>query len=222
VLEWIRDWYILACDGEKRYIRLAGSAPVVPGQTISFSVPTAVPPLLAPESWRAPAWLFLVAPEGGIRLLRSEHVPARDSEQRLGAAHTRLLLKAARRVFLRVLAEAIERVRNEETAAASAIPAVTVGNETGQRNSRPKNWLKGTEGLVRKADFSPYMSGLTEKQQLAFSLKYEYELGLTEIASRMGLNHKTAYDHIEAAKRKVDQTISSERRKATRAKDAPE
>ena len=74
----------------------------------------------------------------------------------------------------------------------------------------------------RKADFSQYMHNLTEKQQLAFSLKFEYELGLAEIASRMGLDRKTAYEHIEAAKRRIDQTRSNEKSKAHRLKGEDE
>jgi DNA-directed RNA polymerase specialized sigma24 family protein len=77
------------------------------------------------------------------------------------------------------------------------------------------------EGLVRKADLSRYMHNLTEKQRLAFSLKYEYQLGLAEIASRMGLDRKTAYEHIEAANRKIKQAYSGEKRKA-RARSTPE
>lgn len=140
VQEWIRDWYILACDGENRFVQHIGSIPFVPGQTVSFSIPTTVPPFPPPTSWRAPAWLFQVAPTlGFIRPLKTEHVPARDSEEKLGAAHTRLLLKLARRVFLWELGAAIERVRNEETAAAGAIPAETVNRHTRGPNKR-KGW----------------------------------------------------------------------------------
>jgi DNA-directed RNA polymerase specialized sigma24 family protein len=60
------------------------------------------------------------------------------------------------------------------------------------------------------------MNNLTEKQQQAFSLKFEYELGLAEIALRMGLDRKTVYEHIEAAKRRIDQARSNEKRKAHR------
>jgi predicted DNA-binding protein YlxM (UPF0122 family) len=59
---------------------------------------------------------------------------------------------------------------------------------------------------------------LTEKQHMAFSLKFEYGLGLAEIASRMGLDRKTAYEHIKSAGRKIDQGLSSDKRKARRAK----
>src|SRR5437879_1553166 len=99
-LEWLRDWYILACDGENQYVQKAGSVPFVPGETVSISIPLTATPFPAAKSWRAPAWLFQVSPTLGILLLRSEHVPANDSEEKLGAAHTRLLLKAARRSFL--------------------------------------------------------------------------------------------------------------------------
>jgi DNA-directed RNA polymerase specialized sigma24 family protein len=153
-------------------------------------------------------------------------VPNTDSAEKLGEAHTRLLLKGARRVFLWDLGAAIETVLNEEIAAAGAIRAATLKQkETPSRRKDSKHQLKGTEGLVRKTDLSQYkhyMDNLTEKQQLAFSLRHEYGLGLTEIASRMGLNRKTAYEHIEAARRKIDQVRSGEKAKAQRAKNTRE
>ncbi len=218
-LEWLRDWYILACDGENRWIRRVGSMPFVPGQTVSLPIPTTVPPFSPPTSWRAPAWLFGVSiAVFGIGFLKEQHVPARDSEEKLGEAHTRLLLKGARKVFLWELGAAIETVRNEEIAAAGAVPAEMAGGQGGQTN-KPEHWLKGVEGLVGKSDLSQYVHNLTEKQQLAFSLKYEYGLGLAEIASRMGLDRKTVYEHIEAAKRKIDQARSNEKSKGHRAKN---
>jgi DNA-directed RNA polymerase specialized sigma24 family protein len=81
---------------------------------------------------------------------------------------------------------------------------------------------KGTGGLVRKRDLSQYMDRLTEKQHLAFSLRFEYELRLSEIASRMGINRKTADEHIKAAQKKVEQARSSDKRKARRAGYTPE
>ena len=58
------------------------------------------------------------------------------------------------------------------------------------------------------------MGGLTEKQQMAISLKYEYGFGLEEIAFRMGITRKTAYEHIQAASKKIEQTRSREKRRA--------
>jgi len=87
--------------------------------------------------------------------------------------------------------------------------------------SRPK----GVEGLVRKHDlsqYSHYMDTLTEKQRLAFSLKIEYELKLSKIASRMGINRKTADEHIKAAEKKINQARSNEKHKANRTKSTPE
>ena len=223
-LEWIRDWYILACEGENQWVQKVGSIPFVPGGTASISVPLTAPPLPPPKSWRAPAWLFQVSLAlVGVGPLKTEHVPATDSEEKLGAAHTRLLLKGARRVFLLELGAAIETVRNEEIVAAGAVPAEMVsGGQTGELK-KPKHWLKGNEGLgQKKPDLSQYMHGLTDKQQLAASLKWEYGLGLSEIASRMGLDRKTAYGHLEAAKRKIDQVRSGEKRKINRAKGTPD
>ena len=84
-----------------------------------------------------------------------------------------------------------------------------------------KRHLRGTAGLTRKNDLSRYMHGLTEKQQLALSLKLEYGLGLTEIAQRMEVDRKTAYEHIQAAVRNIDQVRSNEKGK-TRSSNTPE
>lgn len=158
----------------------------------------------------------------GVGPLKTEHVPKTDSEQKLGAAHTRLLLKGARRVFLWTLEAAIERVRNEEIAAAGVISARGVGGGQTREPKKPKYWLKGVQGLVRKADLSKYKHGLTEKQELAFSLKYEYEVRPAELAARMGIDRRTASEHIEAADRKIEQLRSNEKGHASRAKKPPD
>jgi hypothetical protein len=223
-LEWLRNWYMLACDGSNQYVQPVGSVPFQPGQTVSTSILLNPPEIASPESWRAPAWLFAVGPIVGIGTLKTKHVPPTDSEERLSAAHTRLLLKGARRVFLWKLGAEIETVRNEEIAAAGAIPPPTIPvrtSESGKRKSS-KREFKGTEGLGRKvSDFSRYMDGLTEKQQLAFSLRLEYRLPLTEVASRMEIDRKTAYEHFLAASKKIDEARSNEKRKAKHAKDHP-
>ncbi len=224
-VECIRDWYIMACDGSNQYMQSIGTMPFVPGQTSSFSIPLTAQPFAPPKSWRAPAWLFQVSiAHVGVGPLKTRNVPANDSEERLGVAHTRLLLKGARRVFLWELVAAIETVRNEEIAAAGAIPAATsvAQSEESTKREGSKRQPKGTEGLVRKADLSEYMHGMTDKQQMAFSLKYEYGLGTAEIASRMGLDRKTVYEHIEAAEKKIKWNRSFEKRKADRAKVNPD
>lgn len=192
--EWICDWYTLACEGESQQ----------------------------PGSWRSPAWLFAVSPSVGIGHLKQHHVPNRDSVEKLSEAHTRLLLKGARRVFLWELRAVIETVRNQETAAAGTIPRDVEGKEAEQR-SKTNHWLKGTEGLAsKKADLSQYMDKLTKKQQLAFSLTYEYQLRPAEVASRMGVDRKTVYDHIQAVRRRIDQARLNEKGKVRRAKNEHE
>lgn len=163
VLEWIRDWYVLACDGENKHIRLAGSAPAVPGQTVSLSVPLTAPPLPSSESWRAPAWLFGISLAFfGIGLMKDKHIPAMDSEERLGASHTRLLLTGARRIFLWELGAVVERVRNEETAAAGAIPAGTTGRHARGPNKR-KGWKQRVRlysAIQKVLDHNPSLQGM--------------------------------------------------------------
>jgi len=107
----------------------------------------------------------------------------------------------------------IERVRDQQLRRLQQRWSPTQGEP-----KKPKHWLKGTQGLTRKADLSQYKQGLTERQELAFSLKWEYGLKLAEIASRMGIDRKTAYEHIEAAKKKMEETISNEKGAVNRAK----
>lgn len=121
VFEWIQDWYVLACDGENRHVRRVASIPFVPGETASVSTPITNSTFFDAASWQAPAWLFLVSPLMGFGPLKTKNVPDMQSEGRLSKAHTRLLLKGMRKVFLLKLADEIETTRNEETAAAGTL-----------------------------------------------------------------------------------------------------
>ena len=78
-----------------------------------------------------------------------------DSEEKLGKAHTRLLLKGARRVFLWDLGAAIETVQNEETAAAGAIRVETVNRQKRVPNKR-RGWCNSH--CQRKSDDLPLFS----------------------------------------------------------------
>jgi hypothetical protein len=223
--EWIRNWYMLACDGSNQYMQPVGSVPFQPGETASISIPVNPPEIAPPKSWRAPAWLFAVGPMVGIGPLKTKHVPANNKEETLSAAHTRLLLKGVRRVFLGMLGAAINTVRNEEIAAAAAFPSssLLVHTSESENRKRGKHQPAGTEGLGQKeADLSQWTLGMTDKQQLAFSLKYEYGLRLTEIASRMGIDRTTAREHLDAANRKLNQDRAFEKRRANRSKNNKE
>ena len=111
-VEWIRRWYVLVCEGENHVWK----------------------------SWRAPAWLFMPLQQfTGINRLKPEHVPADDSVQRLGAAHTRLILSGLRQALFRDLGAAIAIIRNEELAAAGAIPIQHVNAAT-RKHIKRKGW----------------------------------------------------------------------------------
>lgn len=145
VLELIHDWYILACDGENQYVRREATTSFVPGQKVSLPITINTAPCSPPTSWLAPAWLFQISlPLFGIGLMKPGHIPVVDSEQKLGVAHTRLLLKGSRRVFLWDLQAVIERARNEEIAAAGVIPT---GAASGKE--RAPNKRRGWEQRVR-------------------------------------------------------------------------
>lgn len=140
--EWMRDWNIAACDGENQRLRRVASVQFIPGQnksSIPIPTTTATFPL---TPWRAPAWLFGISlPLFGIGIMKRQHVPNTDSEERLGDAHTRLLLRGARRVFLWNLREVVERVQNEEIAAAGAIPSEALREPTRLPINR-KGWAQ--------------------------------------------------------------------------------
>jgi len=181
-LEWIRDWYVLACDGENQYVRHTGRIEFVPGQTSSsLSIPLTVPPFPPPKSWHAPAWLFAIAPLLGIGPLKTKNVPANDSDERLSMAHTRLLLKGARWMFLSELGATIERVRNEETAAAGEI-AETVNEHTRGPNKR-KGWeqrLKLYSAIQKALRANPGLQGLElcgELDKRHAPPLYDWEIG---------------------------------------------
>ena len=85
-----------------------------------------------------------------------------ESDERLGHSHTRLLLKGARRVLFWDLEEAIERVRNEETAAAGAIRASGVNGQR-RRTIRRKGWerrLKLYEVIRTILSTNPSLQGM--------------------------------------------------------------
>src|ERR1039458_2539840 len=107
---WISDWYVLACEGENRHHVLLANLEVLGGQT--STIPIDISKLYSPPSaspWRAPAWLSGVGlPSFGILVVKTNRVPDRESAERLGLSHTRLLLKGAKRVFLWELEKAIE------------------------------------------------------------------------------------------------------------------
>lgn len=129
------------------------------------------------------------------------------------AAETLGTIEQIQALIARVSDQQLQRLKERWSA--------TVGQPGGPK--KPKHWLKGFKGLGPKvADLSRYMENMTDKQQAAFSLKYEYELGPVEIASRMGIDRSTMYEHIEAANKKVAQIRSLEKSKINRAKSTPE
>jgi hypothetical protein len=214
VLDWIRDWYILACDGENQSVRRVGSMPFVPGQTVSLAIPTTVFPFPPPTCWRAPAWLFAVSPFFGFGPLKEQHVPARDSEEKLGEAHTRLLLKGARRAFLWELAAAIETVRNEEIAAAGANRVETGDKQRRRGLNKRKGWeqrLKLYSAIQKVLSAKPSLEGMEfcaelDKRHapplLDWTESGEWREGLTwkEAWGDMGLRRKIRRVRQEAQK----------------------
>lgn len=221
--QWISDWWVLACDGENRNVRKVASTPVVQGETVSVSVsiPATVPTNFQDNAWCAPCWTFVVSPATGISLLKTRHVPDTNSDERLSRGHSRLILKAMRRVLLARLVTEIDEARNEETVTAGSVAAHIEHDHTNSSNKRgSKSAPKGFDGLSQKLmDLSQYKAGLTDKQWMAFSLKHEYGLGPAQISSRMEVHRKTVDEHLVAAEKRINQLYSNERRKAQSAKD---
>ena len=81
--EWIREWYILACEGENQSVRLLATQEVVQAGTISIPIPTTASQLPAVVSWRAPAWLFGVSLTFfGIGQMKQQHIPQTSNIKR--------------------------------------------------------------------------------------------------------------------------------------------
>jgi hypothetical protein len=160
---------------------------------------------------RLPAYIYTSLPEalrmGGCNPDNAEQMQAIESARKtLGS------VEQIQTLTERVIDQQLERLVRRWSASA---PSFQTQTSPMAEVHRPK----GFEGLPRKnLDLSRYMGNLTAKQWMAFSLKNEYGLGLAEIASRMGLNRKTAYGHIQAANTKIDQDQSSAKRKINRAK----
>ena len=138
--------------------------------------------------------------------------PARDEAVR-AATNTLSTVEQIQALTARVFDEQLERLRERW--------AATLPQAGGPK--RPKHWKKGFEGLGEKViHLSRHMHILTDKQETALSLKLEYGLGPTEIASRMGIDRKTLSEHLTAADKRLREAYSSERRQAIRAKNDPD
>jgi hypothetical protein len=162
-LEWMFDWYVFACDGESRRMRHIASFQFEPGKTVSTPIPDSVAVFSPVRAWRAPAWMFQVSLVFvGIEVVKTEHVPSRELVERLGPSHSRLILKGAKRVFLHTMGAAIERVRNEEIAAAGAIRTEAAHAPARQPNKR-KGWerrLKLYSVIKKVLCASPTLQGM--------------------------------------------------------------
>jgi hypothetical protein len=161
-VDWLNNWWVLACDGENQHIRLAASVPIVPGEAVSVSIPTAHPADSQPDTyWCAPCWTFVIYPPG-IRFLRPPHVPDTTSNEKLSPAHTRLILKAMRRMFLMKLGVEMDRARNEETIAVGTIPAHAIPMAKRKPNKR-MGWqdkLKLYEVIRKILNAKPDLRGI--------------------------------------------------------------
>ena len=160
VVKWAHEWYRLACDGENQSIRILVSMPVTQSGATTISLPASIPQL---PPWFAPSWLFGVSLAFyGIGVLKQNHLPKRDSEEKLGKAHTRLLLKGARRILLWDLQAACERVRNEEIASAgmNRIESLSIPN---RRPNKRRGWqqrIKLFEVIRKVLKADPDLQGI--------------------------------------------------------------
>jgi hypothetical protein len=160
--DWLSNWWVLACDGENQHVRLAASVPFVPGENVSVSSPTILTSDSQPRTWWcAPCWTFVVYPPG-INALRKEHMPDTTSDEKLSPAHTRLILKAMRRIFLMKLRMDMDRGRNEEIIAAGTIPTYATLTAKRKPNKRA-GWeerLKLYEVIRKILDAKPDLQGI--------------------------------------------------------------
>ena len=202
--DWLSNWWVLACDGENQHVRLSVSVPIVPGQKVSVSIPTNLPPDPQPDTlWCAPCWTFVVYPPG-ITLLRQEHVPDTTSNEKLSPAHTRLILKAMRRMFLMMLGQDMDRARSEEIIAAGTIPAHTTLAVKRKPNKRA-GWeerLKLYEVIRKILDANLDLQGIAFCAELDKRHAQPLRDWVTRNEWRDGLTWKEAW-RIPGLKRKI-------------------
>jgi hypothetical protein len=162
-LEWMRDWYVLACDGQNRKLVQLASVDFIPAGTVTIPLQLSNSSVAMPEPWRAPAWLFGVSlAVFGVGVLKKSHIPDKESTERLGLSHTRLLLKGAKRIFIWDLQKAVTRVKDEEIAAAGAVrtdPSAVLE----RRPNKRKGWeqrLKLFAAIRKILNASPTLEGI--------------------------------------------------------------
>ncbi len=90
-----------------------------------------------------------------------------------------------------------------------------VGTEPKERRSVGKKLVLP----AKKRDFSNWIdnTSLTNKQRAVFSMRFEYEIPVAEIARRLGLHRKTIYEHLAVANKKIDQQRNYDLRKMRQA-----
>ena len=92
------------------------------------------------------------------------------------------------------------------------------------RKKAAKKYPNGFDGLQRKyVDMSGYLAqaDLTDRQRQCFSLRKEYDLSLEEVAGRLRIDRKTAYEHIHDAEKKLKLQFENRRDQTGRVKKAP-
>lgn len=87
-----------------------------------------------------------------------------------------------------------------------------------------KQYFKGFDGLpAKEVDMSGYYAcaDLTPRQRDCFSLRKEYGLPLAEVAGRLGIDRKTADEHIQNAEKKISLQWNKRRDQSGRVKKPP-
>jgi predicted DNA-binding protein YlxM (UPF0122 family) len=74
----------------------------------------------------------------------------------------------------------------------------------------------------KKNDMSAYFSvALTDRQRECLSLRFEYDLSVTDIASLLGLSRKTVDEHLVAGQKRLQKAKGRQRWQKNRAKTNP-
>jgi DNA-binding CsgD family transcriptional regulator len=103
---------------------------------------------------------------------------------------------------------------------------VTVNRQIAELSKRRafRTPYDGLHQSMKKVPATQYMDDakLTQRQYDCFSLLMEYQLPMGEIERRMGITRKTIHEHVEAAKRRIQEKQSFHKRYAQRARTNPE
>jgi DNA-binding CsgD family transcriptional regulator len=151
------------------------------------------------------------------RALQSEFERKKHDQESVKALASRQFEAIKRTLELR----SERKEQTPEALAVDALPQLEPTEKGMPTKKVRKKYPRGFNGLQGKhADMSGYLAlvDLTPRQRECYSLRKEYNLPLTEVAARLGIDRKTAYEHINQAEKRMRLQLEKRRDRSGRIK----